>query len=531
MQGIEVTNDHCYQCHWESTRFGLIDTDRHAGYNYKTHESDINAKTDLVIWGPGERPTRFNLDVTATIFNAVTIGTVDERENVSNITKHCLGCHSDQNNDTDVFGDCKTPRQYAWDGTSVEARYNQAGVTTFGKYSNVSGTSFAQKDHTKAFSAHGNAVANEGGWSATGEDFAAPSTRNGSENIQCYDCHSSHGSFTTGITSSYRTFDNSFGGANLKETQAGKGGYMVTYKASAETNAANTLNPGAAQCFDCHETRDAGAKPWGYFSTFGADEPIIGYRDTARLDGVNNGVKDRFSYRSGKTGISGHYSHISGNLVSTPEEQINGLCSGCHDPHGVSPTLGDNQQYAVPLLKGTWLTSPYREDSPQMNLGTNISASNVQIDRKTFGDLTNRSHITEDVDQFAGLCLRCHPKESLTDDYDPQIVDKPAWQSMRRVHQSVKGWGSNNEHQFSCSKCHQPHSSGLQKLMRTNCLDWNHRGELESGGVAPAWRTTTEHYPRLRNRYQPCHQSSGAAGGTENSSNYKNQQWNLVTPW
>ncbi len=270
---------------------------------------------------------------------------------------------------------------------------------------------------------------------------------------------------------------------------------------------------------------------WLFVHLFGADEPITGYRDTSRLNGVSNGVKDRFPYRAGKTGISGHYSHIAGDLTTPAEEQVNGLCSGCHDPHGVSPTLGNNQQYAVPLLKGTWLTSPYKEDSPQMNLGTNISASNVQIDRKLFNDMTNRSHISEGPKQFAGLCLRCHPKESLTDDYDPGVGTKPPWTSMRRVHQAVKGWGSNKEHQFPCSKCHQPHSSGLQRLMRTNCLDWDHRGEVPAGGPQPSWRSDTEHYPRLRNRYQPCHQSAGAAGGTETGSNFRNQEWNAVTPW
>ena len=185
------------------------------------------------------------------------------------------------------------------------------------------------------------------------------------------------------------------------------------------------------------------------------------------------------------------------------------------------------------------MTTPYKEDSPQKDTRAHpptnylyISSSNVQIDRKTFSDMTNRTHIDEDVSQFGGLCLRCHPKDSLTDEYDPLDGSKPEWvTSMRRVHQSVKGWGSNSEHQFSCSKCHQPHSAGLQRLMRTNCLNWEHRGELESGGVNPGWYTTSQHFPRMSNQYQPCHQSAGAAGGTENSSNFRDQQWNAVTPW
>ena len=46
----------------------------------------------------------------------------------------------------------------------------------------------------------------------------------------------------------------------------------------------------------------------------------------------------------------------SSGLANSPQGVIDGLCSPCHDPHGVSPSLGDDTAYAVPLLKGTWLT-------------------------------------------------------------------------------------------------------------------------------------------------------------------------------
>ncbi len=84
----------------------------------------------------------------------------------------------------------------------------------------------------------------------------------------------------------------------------------------------------------------------------------------------------------------------------------------------------------------------------------------------------------EEVETSSGLCLRCHPKESLTDGIDKNT----AFKSVDRIHETVKGWGNNAEHNFSCSKCHQPHSSGLGRLMRTNCLDFNHRDKVESGG-------------------------------------------------
>ncbi|WP_432821012.1 CxxxxCH/CxxCH domain c-type cytochrome [Trichloromonas sp.] len=525
VQDVELSNKHCYECHWEATSHGLIDNRFHAGYNYKTHASVLNAKVDLTIYGAEKRPTEYVLDSTATIFNAVSIGTAAERENVGNVTKNCIGCHSDQNNDYEPFQDCKTPRQYAWDRTSIDARYSQEGVVNFGKHGDANA---AKKIQSKAFSAHGRATLNEGGWSATtGEDGTLPNTRNGSQNVQCFDCHSSHGSYTTGVTSSYRTFDNTFRGGNLKETQAGKGGYGVTYKAAAVADGAgvvNPMNPGAAQCFDCHETQNAGAKPWGYQSTFGATAPIMGYWDSPRFGGGMNGTKTRFAYRAGMMGKGGHLKPSepldnAGGVDGT----INGLCSGCHDPHGVSPSLSpEEQEYAVPLLKGTWLTSPYKEDFPQ-TAGTQKNSSNVQLDRKLFGTSNAASNgpslkMDEDADRFAGLCIRCHPKASLTDG----INKNTSFKSVDRIHETVKGWGNNSEHNFSCSKCHQPHSSGLGKLMRTNCLDSNHRAQVASGGV-PGRNGGTQSYPRLKNVWPACHETMTGA--------WNNQRWNDVTPW
>jgi len=549
IQGVEVTNRHCYACHWEATDVGLVDVDHHAGYNYKVTPpaTTKNAAVDLVIWEPGVRPSKYITTAsvvkhngrkytsilsntssassepgagaewetywrddgaaagteddwvlstvyeaqTAVTFTANKVGTVDERAEVANVTDHCLGCHSSKNDEYQPFnivdpdnGDCKTPNQYAWDRTSIGARYSQTSTTKWGKYSGTANAS--KRDLTKAFSAHGNAVANQGGFDVTnGLDSTITSTRQGTQNVQCFDCHSSHGSKTTGTTSSYKTFNNTYNGANLKETQAGKGGYTMTYKAAANTTGVNPYNAGAAQCFDCHETQTAGSKPWGYQSTYGASQPIIGYKDSSRFGGGTSASKARFSYRSGRTTVGGHLKASSAlkGLDGTPgtgdeaEGTINGLCTPCHDPHGVSPSLGDNQQYAVPLLKGTWLTSPYKEDAPNTQ-ATGSGSGNKPgwwTDRNTFAG----SRINEDDTQFAGLCLRCHPKENLTDGTDRNT----AFKTMDRVHESVKGWGTNGEHSYPCSKCHQPHSAGLPRLLQANCMDSKHRGQVETGGV------------------------------------------------
>jgi hypothetical protein len=440
------------------------------------------------------------------------------------VSEHCLSCHSDQNDETEPFGDCKTPAQYAWDRGSIASRYSQTGTATWGKY--------ATKNVQKAFSAHGNAVANRGGWSATtGEDGTIPNTRNGNQNVQCFDCHSSHGSFTTGVTSSYKTFDSSFNGGNLKETQAGKGGYSMTYRAQTKGDGAgvlNPMNPGAAQCFDCHETRDADMGtpsdltddlPWGFQSTYGASEPIQGYRDTSRFGGGSKGNQLRFPYKASRIGKGGHLK-ASSALATPTEGEINGLCTPCHDPHGVSPVLGGDQQFALPLLKGTWITSPYLEDSPQDDWGSPAYGSYYWYNKTPpKKKIYITPDITHDESRFAGLCLRCHPKDQL-------VTDSAGWKSMQRVHRTVKGWGSNVKHSFSCSKCHNAHDSGLGRLMRTNCMDYRHRGEVPSGAYAGksgyngSWK-----YPNVKNTETNCHADiSGSIWPG-------NQRWNNVTPW
>lgn len=507
-QGVALTGRQCYACHWEATPFGTIDTTHHEGFDFRTYSGVKDAQVDLVVWQPGARPT-FYSSTSAVQFFANRITTANERTEVAKVTNHCLSCHSDQNNDSTPFGDCKTPRQYAWDGQSIAARYSQMGTTAWGKVNSGAYPNANKKDTVvKAFSAHGNAAANQGGWNAAdGYDAAPPNTRGGGKNVQCYDCHNSHGSKVNGTTSSYVTFNNTRNGANLKETQNGKGGYGATYMAQGNVSGKNLYAAGAGQCFDCHENQNASStRPWGYQSTYGASQSIMGYDDSPRFGGGTKGRYTRFPFR--KTTVAGTHFSASSMLNYTTHERINGLCTPCHDPHGVSPTLGEQMPYAVPLLKGSWMTNPYKEDAPPPSANGGIasppyrwggyfgaSAGSTQLgwdnrkptvpvpvgwntDRNTF----NTNRIAENDKQFAGLCLRCHQQKKLTDG----VNKNTPWKSRDRMHESVKGWGANTEHSFTCSKCHQPHSSALPRLMVTNCLDYQHRGRVASGGKVSA---------------------------------------------
>lgn len=551
VQGVVVTGKHCYSCHWEATADGGIDERYHEGHRaLKTSPAKI-AEVHLVIWNTEKRPLVYKHFSTAVTYQSSAVGSPQEREEMAKVTKHCLGCHSDRNNETLPFaGDYRTPRHYAWDGQSVASRYSQSGVTSWGKYSTLKGN--GKMKVVKAFSAHGNAAANQGGWSpASGYDGNIPITRGGprAKNIECFDCHNSHGSLIAGITTSYRTFDGTYNGGLLKETQAGKGGYPMTYSPSVNPalQSKNPYNAGAGLCFDCHESAQAGTTPWGYKSTFGADQPIIGYKDTLRFGPGVKGSTNRFAGRQSRTAIAGSHLKAGKLLNYSSHDKIRGLCTPCHDPHGVSLTLGEAMPYALPLLKGAWLTSPYREDAPPTTMPTRgayagkssnmsmswekgdlkagsstdtLAASSYNTDRNTFGE---ERRITENESQFGGLCLSCHHKESFTGNKND------------RVHRAVKGWGANREHSFPCSKCHQAHNSGLPRLMQTNCLESGPSGLRDSG--AALWIADKSKAQNSRNKKDVkeavvgCHVRRTGRGNSQSSRSSEQTQWKSASPW
>ncbi len=183
--------------------------------------------------------------------------------------------------------------------------------------------------------------------------------------------------------------------------------------------------------------------------------------------------------------------------------------------------------------------------APGENIGNPPSPTqpyaNYNTDRNTFGGANNR--MAESIEQFAGLCVTCHKQEVLTDG----INKNQSWKSTDRLHESVKGWGANTEHSYSCSKCHQPHNSGLPRLMVTNCLDASHRGKKAAGGVpwAADRQDGNAHWQGPQHRGYPVGNIyNNAAGDGEaltachlRRSNLpanpwpNENQWNNVTQW
>ncbi len=544
-QGGTITAAQCYQCHWEANSDGSI--------NLAYHHANIpGGPVELVVYGAGTRPAQYVLDSTAVQYTAN--GT---RSEMAKINSHCLGCHSDKNNATQPFGDGKTPNSYAWDKTSIAAKYGDLGTTSWGKY--AGGNTTPKNTVTKAFSAHGNAAANQGGWN-TSETW--PNTTGGVA-VLCFDCHNSHGSSVSGATTSYSSA--TVNGGILKDTVAGTGGYSTTYQPKAGGSAAehNLYNPGAGLCFDCHQNASSGTTPWGYNSTFSASQAILGYLDTPSFGSGQFGYQIRNPYKI-NVSFGGHLGATS-PLSAAPSHAIGGLCTPCHDPHGVSPTLGSNKPYGVPLLKGTWMTSPYKEDNcttdnstygfisgvrgeekPRPAAGAyaayTSSIKSYKIDQNTFAS----GSITETDQQFAGLCLDCHAKQTLTNGVTH------TWKDKNRIHESVKGWktaNANIKHNYSCSKCHAPHNANLPRLMISNCLDYKHRGRVTNNPnpkLSFSYRGEegygSGHIPGIYSG-RSNENSGGSTSGTGpvsssitichegNTGSITDQYWNVKTPW
>lgn len=538
-------NVRCYQCHWEADSNGYINTTYHAG------TTGSGKGVTLVLQGTGARPATY----AAGAFTVYTSGGASNssRTQIAKINTVCIKCHNSTNAAYQPFGDGKTPEQYSWDGYSVDERYSQAGTTPWGKYTDTTSNDINPKNtQTKAYSAHGRADLNQRGWN-TSETW--PNT-SGTTSVLCFDCHNSHGTAASGVMSSYSSATGWNKGAILKSTTAGKGGYTATYTPTAGGSTAagskNAYNPGGALCFNCHNNATASASfPWGYTGTFGDSQAIYGYWDTPYFGAGTFNSVTRFSYKgfgTHGTNMGGHFG-ASSTLTTTVSKPtlpnaavkiktgINGLCTPCHDPHGVSPGLGANEAYGVPLLKGTWMTSPWKEDAApsgtteargggsRVSIQYSGSTPQYHLDQNTFGPTTinndgrsgsinapswsktNTTRVTEVVTQFAGLCTGCHTQTALAPKAGLNVAPD-AWKSVSRIHGTVKGWATtasasdgnynNTMHSFACSKCHAPHNTRLPRLMVTNCLDGAHRGQVQSGAAFG---------------YDSASGSSGAGGG------------------
>jgi len=277
--------------------------------------------------------------------------TVQSYASGSTTTTFCLGCHDTDSASATPFtdsGDSGTPTTYSWDGSSVESRYSNTGTTSFSKYN--SNTYNVVPQITKAYSPHGNASGNQRGVATTG----AWANDGGSTNVQCDDCHNAHSSNVGSgtVMNSYSSAVGGWAGAMILST----GSYTPAAGGSSGTK--NVYTASSDLCFDCHLGDDDGPKDFN--TGFNNSAEIRGYYDTTSRWSTAATWSGTFSLKNGA--LQGGHLGASSALSTTPTNQIAGRCTMCHDPHGVA-TGKANAEYYLPALKGTWLTSPFKEDS------------------------------------------------------------------------------------------------------------------------------------------------------------------------
>ena len=383
-----------------------------------------------------------------------------------------------------------------------------------------------------------------------GVDGAIANT-SGTVNVLCYDCHNSHGSTVTGTTTRYASA--TVNGGILKDTTVSRNGYAVAYKpyTGGSTATKNKRNAGASLCLDCHMNATASQTP------VGVHLHVRGHPENPRLLGHR-------LFRAWHLRLP-HPVSLQGR-DRAPGGSFRGIHVDCRFPHQChrwplyplprsprrEPDARANQQYAVPLLKGTWLTSPYKEDTAPANNGPGTAINEgvpYHIDQNTLAS----GAVTETVNQFAGLCLTCHAKGDLTNG------SNHTWKSKDRIHEAVKGWKTANgtiQHNYTCSKCHSPHNSWLPRLMLTNCLNNTHKGRVVYNPAPALSGGGSGDYSSCSSDIGACGDwdtwpgwGSGSGGGnfpgrfggsadgigsnpiTCHEGNSSDQTWNVVTPW
>ncbi|NIM48289.1 MAG: hypothetical protein GTO22_03370 [Gemmatimonadales bacterium] len=365
VDGSTVTVDKftCVQCHGEGNADGTV--------NATLHNNGASSPYPIDLKVYGTYPT---------VGSTVSINDIQSatQADLLNLNQHCLSCHNDTNNAAQPFsgnGDTNTPSVWAWDAYSVGSKFSNTGTTPFGKFDSSTYNVLPYDRIDKAYSPHGNVEANRGGYAVGGAwtDRGGAGSLSGAGNLgprdslgylACLNCHNSHGSNVTykwwiGDTTTTHT-----GGIIIDRASIGEpvGGYAPS------TPTGENYPDEADLCWDCHLGDDVNA-PIDYVGFGFSVGNQIGYYHENSTGDVPARWSSTLSWQStfgfkDATIMSDHFGAFAGSATVPGGWSRNDMsCGACHDPHGVSSNQA-NAQFMVPALKGTWVTSPYKEDRP-----------------------------------------------------------------------------------------------------------------------------------------------------------------------
>jgi hypothetical protein len=367
----------CRRCHRENddspgANDGLVELKNYAGTTYTDPETALTY--DIVALNPAS-------------------------PDLSLLNAFCLGCHSNAMASTTIFrngasGDANDPQSKSWNDSSVEHRWSRtwapAATLAFSPYSSSTYNVTPADLVDKAYSPHAEPGANERG--IAGHNTAWNDDANAAAPaVACTDCHNTHGSNNT-TTRTWHDRDRNGTPTAFTET----GGLLKGSAGAPRGATVPTYNPAAGTwyslevdlCFDCHMETSSASIPKGY-NTYSLSQSITDYYagdpsqagSSGRWDigtGGDTWNTQTFTYKP-DTLMSSHFEGTDGGGTATTFRTgfgatvVGGRCTPCHDPHGVSQSYGTNtfmsegdtapnQNRKFPLLKGNWLTSPYKED-------------------------------------------------------------------------------------------------------------------------------------------------------------------------
>ena len=203
-----------------------------------------------------------------------------------------------------------------------------------------------------------------------------------------------------------------------------------------------------------------------------------------------------------------------------------GICVLCHgdDVDNMDQRTGEN----------LWLGTNGHSNSTIG--GTFVNKANIfdyTHGRPTPNTLTTKAGQVPDMG-YQNLSEVIYPYGYRDTSYTPSLAYRPSAFSSYN-------WGATVDndtidlmyHQFSCSKCHNPHASRLPKLLITNCLDIQHNTWAENKTTSQTLWTSAALTDVDRNKYgayyasaQNCHRYDGSR-----STETLKGGWNKVSPW
>ena len=237
----------------------------------------------------------------------------------ASVNEACLSCHD---------GGGQTFANNPEPPPNIEAMWPNSdgpapGTTMYNKYADSGGLSTLPNtvpQLTKSYSPHRDVAINQ-----AKEEM-------GGTVVGCLECHPAHSS--------------NFASSVSTNTNIGNPKNVMLYSNAGAYTVEEHL------CWGCHP--DDG---FDYYGDNGSG---------GNWQGLWSNTKIVAPYKSGYPFMSSHfYSSLSAswNASGIPSGTRNDMvhCSTCHTVHGVDPGEAD-LEFRVPILRGTWLTSPYKED-------------------------------------------------------------------------------------------------------------------------------------------------------------------------